>query len=696
MPNVCGGGDGGACVPKTCTQLNNASGTVGDGCGVNLLDCGSCAGPTRPAPAGSCVTVCTPKTCAQIGATCGAQSDGCGGIVMCGTCGGNQTCNNNVCGTSATCTGLCLQQSTCPGTATTSVSGTVYAPNGADPLPNTLVYVPNCAVQAFTPGVSCGSCGSDVSGCPLVSAVTDYAGHFTITNMPVGTNIPLVIQNGRWRRQFVIPSVAACVNTALPTTGSQQLRMPRTHLEGDIPLMAFVTGSVDALECVLRKIGIADSEFTDPSGTGRVRMYQGDGSPGAVYSFNTPLEDSLWSSQATINQYDMVYFACQGDEYDQTTAAQNVVINYANAGGRVFATHYSYVWLFDDAWSTTANWKVDQTPNFATDPETGFIVTTFPQGMMLAQWLKVLYPTSTQGQIPIQTLRHDFDSVIAPSQLWIYLNDPNYAAPVPMHYTFNTPVTAQPANQCGRVLYDDFHVEDASTIGVTKVTNYTFPTECTVTGMSPQEKMLEFMIFDLGSCVTPPVCAPKTCAQQGAMCGEVGDGCSNTPLMCGTCPSGQSCVGGVCQGTGCIPKTCSDQNFMCGMQGDGCGNPINCGTCPSGQTCGAGGKPGVCGSGSCNPTSCTAAGVMCGDIGDGCGNLLNCGVCPAGEICGGGVNPKPGVCGKSNCVPKTCTQLGFNCGAASDGCGNIIQCGTCSGTQTCGGSGSPNICGGGA
>src|SRR5260221_10294963 len=100
-----------------------------------------------------------------------------------------------------------------------------------------------------------------------------------------------------------------------------------------------------------------------------------------------------------------------------------------------------------------------------------------------------------------------------------------------MHYTFNTPVGAMPANQCGKVLYDDFHVEDAFTSGVT------FPGECTVAGMSPQEKMLEFMIFDLGSCVTPSTCAPKTCAQQGATCGPIGDGCGNIE-QCGMCPTG--------------------------------------------------------------------------------------------------------------------------------------------------------------
>jgi hypothetical protein len=704
--NVCG--TGGTCVPTTCAMLNATCGSVGNGCGT-LLDCGTCAA-NQSCTNGACVSNCVPKTTCPAGLNCGVVTDGCNGVINCGSCSGNQTCGANtpnVCGTSATCTGLCLQQTTCSGTATTSISGTVYAPNGTDPLPNTLVYVPNggpaptYGVTAFTAGVSCGSCGSDVSGSPLVSAVTGYDGTFTITNMPVGTNIPLVIQNGRWRRQFTIPTVASCVNTALPTSGTSQIRMPRTDKvhtggEGDIPLMAFVTGSVDALECVLRKIGIADTEFSNPSGTGRVRFYQGDGSPGAVYNNATPIEDTLWGSQATINQYDMVYFACQGDEYDKTPAAgypnaQSIVVNYANAGGRIFATHYSYVWLFDDAWSVTANWDVDQIPNFSNDPENGTIVTSFPKGLELAQWLKFIGATPTQGTIQLNTLRNDFDGVIAPSQLWIYITDPDYSSPVPMHYTFDTPVGVPAANQCGRVLYDDFHVEDASTEFTT------FPKECTVTGMSPQEKMLEFMIFDLGSCVTPPVCTPKTCASQGAMCGEVGNGCdSTTILQCGTCPSGQTCVGGVCAGNGCVPKTCTEEGFNCGMQGDGCGNAINCGTCPSGQTCGAGGKAGVCGSGSCTPTTCTAEGVMCGSIGDGCGNLINCGTCPQGEICGGGVNPKPGICGMNSCVPKTCVQQNFNCGAASDGCGNIIQCGTCSGVQTCGGSGSPNVCGGGA
>ena len=47
-----------------------------------------------------------------------------------------------------------------------------------------------------------------------------------------------------------------------------------------------------------------------------------------------------------MNGYDVVMFPCQGTPSGQATptGATNL-LNYANAGGRVFATHYSYAWL---------------------------------------------------------------------------------------------------------------------------------------------------------------------------------------------------------------------------------------------------------------------------------------------------------------------------------------------------------------
>jgi len=183
------------------------------------------------------------------------------------------------------CTGLCLQQTSCPGNGTTSISGVVYAPNGTDPLPNVTVYIPNDTVQPFTPGVDCPISGAPPSGSPLVGTITDVNGKFTLVDMPVGANIPLVIVSGRWRRQLTIPGTTVCTNTALPASFAV---MPQDQTQGDIPKIAIATGKVDQVECVLLKMGISQSEFTDPSGGGRINLYSGSSGPGARVDPSTP------------------------------------------------------------------------------------------------------------------------------------------------------------------------------------------------------------------------------------------------------------------------------------------------------------------------------------------------------------------------------------------------------------------------
>jgi hypothetical protein len=168
-----------------------------------------------------------------------------------------------------TCTGLCLQQTTCAAAnATTSVSGVVYAPNGTDPLPNVTVYIPNAPVDAFTAGVDCPISGSPPSGSPLVGTITDVNGNFTLVDMPVGLNIPIIAVSGRWR-------VKSTVNTTACTSTAINLNMPQNQSQGDIPKIAIATGSADPVECVLRKMGISQSEFTDPGVGGRINLFGG-------------------------------------------------------------------------------------------------------------------------------------------------------------------------------------------------------------------------------------------------------------------------------------------------------------------------------------------------------------------------------------------------------------------------------------
>ena len=637
--------DASTCNLVTCTSQNATCGPVGDGCGGSV-DCGMCTAPDFcggdgtlfSCGGGSGSGACVPRTCDAAGAECGAIANGCGELTpSCGTCPTGQICGAggvpNICATPP-CTGLCLKQQTCAGNTTTTITGTVTAPGhtdtvtwGApDPIYGALVYVPNgeggpptYGVSPFTAGVTCESCSSSVTGSPLVTAVTSVDGTFTITNAPCGTNIPLVIQVGRWRRQIVIPTVACCANTAL-TNG--QTHLPRNKVgdsgdvRSDIPLMAFSTGDVDTLHCVLRKIGIDDAEFTNPSGTGRVRFYKDNG---AEIDATTPAASTLYGSATELAKYDVALFECVGGQVPKAAADQQRMIDFANAGGRVFATHYSYVWLTNSTgtsgsntapkpFSQTATWLVNQS---SADSATGFVdqtlqgdLATQARRVAFASWLQLVGASTTPGQIPVNAVRNDFDSVSAlpatasgtPAQRWLYATTPFSA---PLHYTFDTPIAyapnAPPTKQCGRVLYSDFHVSDDL------ADNTIFPSECGDGPMTPQEKTLEFMLFDLASCLGPQpgACTPKTCEDLGAHCGPSGDGCDDdVVLQCGTCPMGQVCGQGgpsTC-GTGlCTPRTCADAGAACGEIGDGCGAVVDCGTCPLGLPCGSSGVPNQCG-----------------------------------------------------------------------------------------------------
>src|SRR4029079_7089617 len=115
-------------------------------------------------------------------------------------------------GASGPCVNLQCKQVTCPGGGKTTVSGTVYDPAGKNPLYNVVVYVPNSPPKPFVDGATCDKCDTLYTGDPLVSALTGPDGKFSLENVPVGADIPLVIQIGKWRKQIKIPSVAECVD----------------------------------------------------------------------------------------------------------------------------------------------------------------------------------------------------------------------------------------------------------------------------------------------------------------------------------------------------------------------------------------------------------------------------------------------------------------------------------------------------
>jgi len=350
---------------------------------------------------------------------------------------------------------------------TTIITGKVYSPYGptlGDPIPNILVYVAQSPVLPFTQegviaNTACSGQPQLVSGNPLVTAITDASGSFTLTSSSIPNPATIVIQAGKWRRQYL--------NTAINIGGTTtlQLTMPSTHgtlSDGsiaDLPHIAIVTGEVDAVECIFHQIGISDSEFTTPSGMGSINLYTGGTDPGAINPGTTtanptPGESTLVSSEATLAQYDLVMFGCQGTP-TQTLATtspypnanQTNLIDYANSGGRIFATHYEYVWLStDQPFESTATWK----GNYATGTGIATIDQSYPEGAVLAQWIQNVGASynKTLGQIQLENTDVNTTPISStvpvnnpPAQSWVTLNSTTYNNPS-MQFTFDTPVGA--------------------------------------------------------------------------------------------------------------------------------------------------------------------------------------------------------------------------------------------------------------
>ncbi len=146
-------------------------------------------------------------------------------------------------------------------------------------------------------------------------------------------------------------------------------------------------------------------------------------------------------------------------------------------------------------WKATANFVREGTSGF-TGPNsaTTTIDMSFPKGDALAQWLANVGASSTKGQVTVADLRYNVQTHNAPSTRWVS-GQTSSGNPALFFYTFNTPVEETNAdNQCGKVLFSDFHVAGSSS-------GSTFPAECSANAMTNQQKALEFMLFDLSSCI---------------------------------------------------------------------------------------------------------------------------------------------------------------------------------------------------
>ena len=434
-------------------------------------------------------------------------------------CGGGYTCSpDGQCLQNGACQGLQCQQVSCSGGApdATAITGTVFAPNGTLPLYGINVYVPLNDPGAFPAGLQCDQCSASLPGNPLVKTVTDEAGNFTLKNMPVGANIPVVITTGKWRRIINLPNVGKCTSTpvvAADTTlpKSADDMTPNTK-SVDMPKIALTTGNADSLECLIRKLGVADKEITNSAGPGHVHFYVGNGvgqfdngwpgGSGQMLTDATP----FWSAAASLEAYDIVILSCEGAQNPQTKpqAALDAMKAYADAGGRVFASHWHNIWIEGSTqgggnqapavWPGIATWSNGGNLNNGTidliDEANN------PKGPSFATWMLNVMGSTTRDQIAIQdgTGRSTCNQVDnLKGERWTYVQGQGGTT---QNFQFTTPNESDPSVRCGKVVFSDMHVSGGPMNG-----NY--PSSCgSSLTLTPQEKALAFMFFDIASCVS--------------------------------------------------------------------------------------------------------------------------------------------------------------------------------------------------
>jgi hypothetical protein len=410
------------------------------------------------------------------------------------------------------CTGLECQKVSCPDGQVTRLGGTVFAPSGTLPLYNVMAYVPNGQLAPLTEGASCNRCDTAASGDPVASAISGTDGAFLMEDVPVGQNIPLVLQVGKWRRQVTVPEVLPCVDNTL--TDVNLTRLPGSQAEGDMPKIALTTGELDALECLLRKLGIADSEFTPRAEGGRVTLFAGHGGTSEYSStLNAGAEiepaQELWGDLDLLRQYDVLLMACEGGEYPQEKSdeAREVMQEYANVGGRVFMSHWHKIWLEQgpEPFPELVNFV-----NSDTDLTlTADVDMTFPKGQALAEWLVHVQGSTETGTVDLVDAQDTAESENPElAQRWIYTS----ADPTTVQYvSANTPLGVAAEDQCGRIVYSNIHVTTGNSDLATAADDpgVAFPEGCMTTGLTPQEKVLAFMLFDLSACLIPDDEVPR-------------------------------------------------------------------------------------------------------------------------------------------------------------------------------------------
>lgn len=365
------------------------------------------------------------------------------------------------------------------GTSPTTLSGKVLAPNGSDPVPQAEIAVWATVPAPLARGVVCESCDPS-GGAPLAMTTSALDGTFTLNLdlLPKQASYAVTVRKARFRTVHAALALAPCGDTRLTPA---QATLPGKAADGDLPRIAVSSGTKDHLENVLKAMGITEYDCVK-------------GLPASSTSETCTRSTTLGQLLADATQldgYGLLFIACApGDTYEPTspTAAAHLH-DWVARGGKLIVTDDSYDFVeqaFPDAVDFMAPAAAPgqaQTPNAA---EVGAAAASL-QGTVADQsllgWLTAFPGAVSNGAVQL----------VGFLSRWAVMRGagPSTAVLVHGHATWSSggsgdvPLTVSfEVNHCGRVIFSSYHTDSGST------------------ALKPQERILEYLMFQVGTCTT--------------------------------------------------------------------------------------------------------------------------------------------------------------------------------------------------